>query len=98
MPSKVFLSPRAAVDLENILDHYQAMDKVVTQRYYTGFKKLIKQISKYPLSGRLIPELYNYNNTIYREIIFEIFRIIYRIEDNTLIIIRIIDQRQLLNL
>ncbi len=98
MAYKVSFADQAALDLENILDHYYAIDKNISRNYYSGLKKIIGQLMRYPQSGRLIPELYDFGNTLYREIVFEVFRVIYRLENKELIIVRILDCRQLFKL
>ena len=46
--------------------------------------------------GRLVPEFQDDFQNKYRELIYENYRIIYKIIDNEIIIIRIIDGRRLL--
>ena len=48
--------------------------------------------------GRIVPEFEDLFHDKYREIIYEHFRIIYKISGNVIIIIRIIDSRRLLEI
>jgi Txe/YoeB family toxin of Txe-Axe toxin-antitoxin module len=47
-----------------------------------------------PLKGRIVPELKIFNIDIYREIIENPWRIIYRVQDKEVIILSVIDGRR----
>jgi hypothetical protein len=48
--------------------------------------------------GKIVPEFEDMFYDKYREIIYENFRIIYKIVDDTAVVVRIIDGRRLLEL
>ena len=58
----------------------------------------VENLTKYPRIGRPVPEFIDIFYDKYRELIFESFRIMYRIEESKIIIIRIIDGRTLVDL
>jgi len=92
---RIIWSDRAFEDLTMIYD-YIARD---SQRYAQVKIKLIQSkllaLIDYPSLGRLVPEL---PDSIYREIIIENYRVIYRINDgdSLIIIIAIVHCRQMI--
>lgn len=84
---KIIWSEPAIFDLENIRD-YIAKDSV----YYAAIfvEKIIVAIEKvaaFPLIGRIVPECHNKN---IREVIYQNYRIIYKISDKTIFILTVV--------
>ena len=93
MTSKIVFSSLANYDLENIVSHYYELNKSTAKKYYTGIINLIKKLLKFPLMGRVVPECQDIFYDKYRELIFEHYRIVYRVESENIFIIRILDAR-----
>ena len=91
---KVIWSDIAADDLNKIID-YIAEDSV--NNALNVFNKIRDRCSKLyssPNRGRIVPELKESGISLYRELIIEPWRIIYRVADNYVYILLVIDSRQ----
>lgn len=51
-------------------------------------------LSRYPFKGRVAPELANIGVSEYRQPIVEAYRIIYRVRDETIDILMVVDSRR----
>jgi addiction module RelE/StbE family toxin len=95
--SKIYIvkwTSNAKDDLLNIVD-YIKKDNVSTARKVYGQIKEKAQSSNFcPLRGRVVPELLKEGITIYRELIAQPWRIIYKIENDTVYIMAVFDSRQ----
>ena len=91
---KVIWTKPALNDLDEIFN-YIASDSVdIAIKQYERIKEKAKDIGTYPKQGRIIPELQNENITKFREIIVNPWRMMYRIEENRILILAIIDGRR----
>jgi toxin ParE1/3/4 len=91
---KVIWTKPALNDLDEIIT-YIATDSVdITISQYERIKEASKDIGNFPKQSRIIPELQNENLTKFREIIIKPWRMMYRIEDNRILILAIIDGRR----
>lgn len=88
----------ALLDLEALVEYYYKLSPKTAAKYYHGIINAVSRLAGFPFMGRIVPEFEEENIVKYRELIYEIYRIIYRREANTIIIIRIIDSRRLLTL
>jgi toxin ParE1/3/4 len=93
MAYRVVWSRRASQDLATIAD-YIATDSPT----YAGavVKKVVSQtriLSKFPRSGRKVPE---FDNEDIRELLVYSYRVIYRIQDNEIVIAAVIHGKRLL--
>ncbi|WP_461257367.1 type II toxin-antitoxin system RelE/ParE family toxin, partial [Treponema sp. R80B11-R83G3] len=57
-------------------------------------EKNVKKLDMFPERYRIVPELEKYGYLIYREIIVEYWRIIYKIENNYVYIMLVTDGRR----
>ena len=89
MEYKTRLSNHANIDLERIVEYYFEINKKTVGKYYSGILNKIKKLKSYPVMGRIVPECEDLFYDKYRELIFEDYRIIYRIENDTIMILRI---------
>ena len=62
--------------------------------YYTILKR-IKELTIFPEIGRIVSEFEDVFSDKYRELLYENYRIIYRIENMIIKVIRILDGRML---
>lgn len=98
MAYKSILSHAAFIDLEKIIDYYHARNPETAKKYYTGILDRIRNLVDFPKQGRIVPEFEDLYLDTYRELIYENYRILYRIEDTTIIVVRIVDSRRLLDM
>ncbi len=88
---RVIWTKPALNDLDEIIS-YIATDSVdIAIKEYERIKDTSNDIGEFPKQGRIIPELQNENLTKFREIIVKPWRMMYRIEDNRILILAIID-------
>ncbi|MFP4443129.1 MAG: type II toxin-antitoxin system RelE/ParE family toxin [Spirochaetia bacterium] len=91
---KVIWTKPALNDLDEIFN-YIASDSVdIAIKQYERIKETVKDIGTFPKQGRIIPELQNENITKFRDIIVNPWRMMYRIEENRILILAIIDGRR----
>ena len=64
------------------------------RRVYRQIKEKAQSSNFFPLRGRVVPELLKEGITIYRELIVQPWRIMYKIENDTVYIMAIFDSRQ----
>ena len=83
-------------DLEAIVEYYLAVRPKTALKYLSGIQNSVKKLEQNPKIGRIVPEFEEEFIYKYREIMYELFRIIYRTEGSCTYIVRIIDSRRLL--
>lgn len=93
MDYKIILSSLFNVDLEKIISYYHELNISTAKRYYKEIIELIKSLNRFPQIGRIVPECEDVFYDKYRELIYENYRIIYRIESEQIFILRILDAR-----
>ena len=97
MDFEIDFSPKSEEDLWFIIDYYNELSPSSAKKYYYGIIDRVEKLIKHPRMGRPVPEFIDIFYDKYRELIYETFRIIYRIENKTIIIIRIVDGRTFLD-
>lgn len=92
-PCRLLWSARAARDLSR-LKAYISYDKPATAvDFIKKVKSKTERLRKYPLSGRIVPEL---SRQDIREILVQNYRIIYRIASKSVLILTVFEGHQLL--
>ena len=91
---KTIISRYAEDDLIEILEYYHKKNEVYTQKLLIALEKKVEELKEYPAKGRVVPELEEQNILEYRELIEGNYRIIYAIEDKTVIIHTIVDSKR----
>ncbi|UCE08284.1 MAG: type II toxin-antitoxin system RelE/ParE family toxin [bacterium] len=82
-------------DLDEITD-FIALDSIeIAIKIYNRLIQKVESLSKFPARGRIVPELKEFGFDLYREIIVRPYRIFYKIEnDSKVIILGILDGRR----
>lgn len=93
MSYRISFSSLSNIDLEKIISHYHELNVSTAQKYYSDIITLIKKLKDFPLLGRIVPECEEIFYDTYRELIYENYRIIYRLEADQVFIVRIPDAR-----
>ena len=91
---KVEWTSNAKEDLLNIVDYIKQDSLHAARKVYTQIKEKVQSSNFFPLRGRVVPELQRQGITIYRELIENPWRIMYKIENDTVYIMAIFDARQ----
>ncbi len=84
----------AKEDLLNIVDYIKQDSVVNARKVYEQIREKANSSNFFPLRGRVVPELQKEGITIYRELIVQPWRVMYKIENNTVYIMAIFDSRQ----
>ena len=96
MVRKIVWSDKAFDDLRLLHDYIARDSKRYAQAQVKTVQLKVQSLNDYPLLGRLVPE---FTDNIYREIIVDNYRVIYRTDDKLelIVIVAIIHCRQCMN-
>jgi len=92
--NKVVFSRYAESDLVEILDYFIAFNPAYAKQTLENIETKVQGLKDFPESGRVVPELALQNIMNYRELIEDVYRIIYSIEPEMIIIHSVIDSRR----
>jgi len=81
-------------DLINIVEYIKTDSPANTRSVFENIRIHVESTNFFPFKGRIVPELAHEGITLYREIIVEPWRILYKISEETVYIMAIIDSRQ----
>ena len=84
----------AISDLDNIIGYIIKENKTNAKNMYLSIKEQCQDLDYFPLRGRIVPELEILGFTVYREIIYKRWRIIYSVESKNVYLLLILDSRQ----
>ncbi len=91
---QVFWTQTAQQDLRKIIEYIAADSKIQAKKVYLAIKQKAVNLREMPLRGRIVPELRYYSVLTYRELISPPWRIIYKVEKETVWVLAIIDGRR----
>ena len=91
---KLKWTSNAKEDLLNIVDYIKHDSTQSARKVYEQIRDKAHSSNFFPLRGRVVPELQREGITIYRELIENPWRIMYKIENDTVYIMAIFDARQ----
>ena len=91
---KVQWTESAKDDLLSIVAYIKEDSASMAREIYQKIKKEAHSSNLFPLRGRVVPELQKEGITMYRELISSVWRIIYKVDNDTVYIMAIFDSRQ----
>jgi toxin ParE1/3/4 len=91
---KVEWASVAEVDLKRIIDYIAIDSPGHALQILERIKQKVSDLYTLPERGRIVPELQEQGISIYKELIINPWRIVYRISDTTIYVLSIIDSRQ----
>jgi len=91
---KVIWSHIAEDDLNKIIEYIAENSINDALTIFHKIKDKCSRLFTFPNRGRIVPELQEYGILLYRELIIEPWRVIYRISDNSVYVLSVIDSRQ----
>lgn len=95
MEYKIFLTSDAEQDILEIYDYIASSDSRESAKYvYHNIKEKCKTLSDFPTKGHYPPELERIGIREYREVHFNIYRIIYQIHEDKVFIHCVLDGRR----
>ena len=84
----------AIKDLSNIVDYISHDSVNNALKVFHKIKSRCEKLYVYPNRGRVVPELREYGILLYRELIIDPWRVVYRITDDSVLVLSVIDARQ----
>ncbi|MCF6309150.1 MAG: type II toxin-antitoxin system RelE/ParE family toxin [Sulfurimonas sp.] len=87
-------STNAKNDLLNIVAYIKRDSPSIANDIYLKIREKAHSSNFFPLKGRVVPELQKEGITLYREVISSPWRIIYKVGNDTVYIMAILDSRQ----
>ncbi|MDR0878595.1 MAG: type II toxin-antitoxin system RelE/ParE family toxin [Treponema sp.] len=84
----------AREDLHEIIDYIFVRNESYAVKVLDKIEGSVKNLAVSPKRGRIVPELEKYGYLLYREMIVDYWRIIYKIENNIVWIMLVIDGRR----
>jgi len=91
---EIIWTATAKNDLDEIIE-YIAQDSIkIAIEKYGNIRESVRQLVLLPNQGRAIPELLKQNIIKYHEIIISPWRLMYKVEKNTVYVMAVIDGRR----
>ena len=84
----------AKSDLLNIVAYIKKDSPSIANDIYLKIRNKAHSSNFFPLKGRVVPELQKEGITFYREVISSPWRIVYKVGNDTVYIMAILDSRQ----
>jgi plasmid stabilization system protein ParE len=84
----------AREDINEIIEYISKTNIHYAVKILDTMEKNVKKLDMFPQRHRIVPELEKYGYLLYREIIVEYWRIIYKIENNLVYIMLVMDGRR----
>lgn len=84
----------ASSDLLNIIDYISEDSTDTAISIFEKIRSKCETLNQSPGRGRVVPELKEYGIYSYHEIIIKPWRVIYRISDNKIYVLAVIDSRR----
>ena len=81
-------------DVNEIIDYITLSNEIYAVKILDKIEKSVEKLKTFPTFYRIVPELEKYGYLMYREIIVEYWRVIYKIENNFVYIMMVIDGRR----
>jgi len=91
---KVKWTSNAKEDLLRIVGYIKKESVSAARKVYGQIKEKAHSSNLFPLRGRIVPELQKEGITLYRELIAQHYRVMYKIENDTVYIMAVFDSRQ----
>jgi len=90
----VYWTKIAQDDFIEIIEYISLDSQSIAEEIFEKIKKHTMKLENFPERGRIVPELDFHNINNYRELIITPWRIIYRIEEQKVYILSMIDSRR----
>ena len=91
---KLQWTTNAKKDLLNVVEYIKRDSPGLANDIYLKIREKAHSSNFFPLKGRVVPELQKEGITLYREVITSPWRIIYKVGNDTVYIMAILDSRQ----
>ena len=81
-------------DLDEIIDYIAKTNLNYAVKTLDKIEDAVKKLDRFPGRYRIVPELEKYGYLTYREIVVDYWKVIYKIENNFVYIMLVIDSRR----
>ena len=88
---EVVWTKNAEFDLESIIEYIKTESVKIAKDIFFESKHKCKDLSTFPAGRRIVPELQQIGVLKYREIIYKRWRVIYRVENEKIFIVAVVD-------
>jgi len=90
----VYWTLNAQSELKEIIEYIKHDSLPQAKKIFNRIKTKSLILSEYPYIGKTIPELEQYNISIYREFTIDVWRIIYTHKESGIYILSVLDSRR----
>jgi len=91
---RVLWTEAATRDLEGLIDYIARDAPINAGKILSQLRSKAESLTIAPERGRLVPELLRHGLAVWRELIFRPYRILYRIEGQTVYVLAVLDSRR----
>ncbi len=88
---KVQWSKNAIYDLEDIIEYIKIDSTKTAKNIFYEIKKECQKLCFFPKGKRIVPELQQLGITKYRELIYKRWRIVFKIQEDEIFILLVVD-------
>jgi toxin ParE1/3/4 len=91
---EVIWTKNAQFDLESIIEYIKLDSVNIAKKIFFKIKKECDNLHYFPQRKRVVPELQQIGILKYREIIYERYRIIFKIDNTKVYVLLVVDSRR----
>lgn len=91
---KVIWAGSAVQDLESIIAYIAEESPANAKKILSKIKNTVSGLYHSPHRGRFVPELQSQGILLYRELFIAPWRVMYRVSENTVLVLSVFDSRQ----
>ena len=91
---EVIWTKNAQFDLESIIEYIKIDSLDIAKKIFFEIKKECENLHYFPERKRVVPELQQIGISKYREIIYEKYRIIFKIDNTKIYVLLVVDSRR----
>ena len=84
----------AVQDLESIIAYIAEDSPANVKKILSKINKTVSDLYQSPHRGRFVPELQSQGILLYRELVVAPWRVMYRVSENTVLVLSVFDSRQ----
>jgi len=90
----VWWTETAENDLVSIIEYIARENSLHARKIFGEIKKRTESLNAFPDRERIVPELQNQGITLYRELIVGPWRVMYRVSEDSVYVLSVLDSRQ----
>ena len=91
---QVIWAPSAKIDLSEIVRFIANRSQPAAKSTLKKIRTSASKLKQFPKRGRIVAELERQSVTLYRELIIDRWRLIYRVTETTVYVVAVIDSRR----